>query len=203
MFKRIQLPYKMNELAPFLSEEQINYHYNKHHLAYETVLNSIISDHKLPSGVTTLKDINQKLHLFDKKIQSKVRNMAGGLINHNLYFDILAKNGVALKNGSLMKAINDKFGSYESLIKEVVENCMSVFGSGWTWLILNDKKELEIINTINQDNPWMLGLEPILGIDVWEHAYYVDYRNDRKAYIENILKVINWDKIEKLYNEYK
>lgn len=198
MFKRKELPYELNALEPFISRETMDYHYNKHHLAYETSLKNNLSDAELPSNIKTLEDLVSNYLSLPKKYHVAVRQFGGGLINHDHYFSILKKD-IPFKDGALKKEIENAFESYAIFQEKFIEKAMSVFGSGWTWLVVDRHGKLRIYNTYNQDNPWFLGMKPLIGVDVWEHAYYIDYRNDRKKYLEQIFQILNWDVIEQNY----
>lgn len=202
MFNRIKLPFELNALEPYMSKEQIYYHYNKHHLAYEISINDILKNVILPDKIKNLEDLMIYYTCLPKNLHFSIRNMGGGLINHNLFFSILGKNKI-LKNTIFIDDINYTFGSFENLKNQLITEGKKIFGSGWTWLVINKNNNLSIINTYNQDNPWFLGVKPILGIDIWEHAYYIDYRNDRQKYLENIFYILNWDKITELYIQNK
>jgi Fe-Mn family superoxide dismutase len=189
------MQYEFNVLEPFIDEETMKIHYTKHHQGYVDKLNLALKDHKeyqdfIPEKL--IKNINK----IPAKIRTVVRNNAGGHFNHSFFWPTLKKG--TIPQGEILKVICENFGTFENFKKEFSSSALSLFGSGWTWLVLN-KKDLEIVNTSNQDNPLSEGLVPILGIDVWEHAYYLKYQNRRAEYIEAFFNVINWDKINDIY----
>ena len=178
------LPYANNALEPFISGETIDYHYGKHHRGYVSKLNKLIPGTDFENS--TLEDI--------------VRNSSGGIFNnaaqvwnHTFYWNGLSPNGGGEPSGVLAEAINDAFGSFSAFKDAFVASATSHFGSGWTWLVKNASGSLEIINTSNAANPICDGHTPLLTIDVWEHAYYIDYRNARPQYLGEIWNIINWD----------
>ncbi len=178
------LPYAQDALQPVISAETIDYHYGKHHQAYVTNLNNLVPGTEFENS--TLEDIvkNSKGGIF---------NNAAQVWNHTFYWNGLSPNGGGEPGGSLAEAINDTFGSFDAFKAAFIKSAVGNFGSGWTWLVKNASGSLEIVNTANAANPMCDGHTPLLTIDVWEHAYYVDYRNARPKYLEEIWSIINWD----------
>jgi len=177
------LPYAKNALAPVISEETIEYHYGKHHQAYVTNLNNLIPGTEFES--MSLEDII-------RKSSGGVFNNAAQVWNHTFYWSCLRPTGGGGPSGALADAINAKFGSFDDFKKQFSQSAATNFGSGWTWLVKNADGSLEIVNTSNAGTPLTTGKTALLTVDVWEHAYYVDYRNARPKYLEEIWKIINW-----------
>lgn len=201
MFTLPKLPYAYNALEPYIDARTMEIHYTKHHNAYTTNLNTALA----PAGVEG-KTIEEILTSLDMN-NAALRNNAGGFYNHNLFWEVMSPNGGGKPTGELAKAIEEAFGSFEAF-KEVFSKAAATrFGSGWAWLCVHKGGKLEICSTANQDNPLMpnTGCEgfPILGLDVWEHAYYLHYQNRRPDYIEAFFNVINWAKVAELYNAHK
>ena len=171
-------------------------HHTRHHKAYVDKLNSALE--KYPE--LQEKDINELVKNLDEvpeDIRTAVQNNGGGHLNHSLFWELLKPN--VEQKGEIITAINSKFGSFENFKSEFSNSALTRFGSGWAWLVLNENKELEIISTSNQDNPITQGKTPLLGLDVWEHAYYLKYQNKRPDYVEAFFNVINWEKVEENY----
>lgn len=190
-FEQPPLGYAYNALEPYIDAMTMEVHYSKHHAAYTKNFNAALAE-------ANIKEKNIEA-IFAKISQypAAVRNNGGGYYNHNLFFKIIAPGGSKSPQGQLLEAINKKFGSVYAFKEEFSRKAMSVFGSGWAWLIVTDGGELKIITTPNQDNPLMDVVaergRPVLLIDVWEHAYYLKYQNRRKEYVDAFWNVINWD----------
>jgi Fe-Mn family superoxide dismutase len=191
-----KLPYSYSALKQFIDPETMNFHYNKHYKGYVDKLNDALSKKKY--GDLELEQIIKTIGRFDKTI----RNNAGGAFNHALFWNMLTPTPKKLE-GELLKKITKQFGSFISFKKQFDTVAKDRFGSGWVWLVLTAKNTLKIMSTPNQDNPLMNVIEgggfPLLGLDLWEHAYYLKYRNKRDEYIVNFWKVVNWDFVSKLY----
>lgn len=197
-----ELNYAYDALEPHIDKETMEIHHTKHHQTYINNLNAALEKHPELKEVE-LEDLIKDLENIPEDIYTAVRNNGGGHFNHTLFWEILAPAKGQKPEGELLDAINKNFGSVENFKDKMAKAAASQFGSGWAWLVLNDKKELQVVATANQDNPLSKGLRPILGIDVWEHAYYLKYQNRRPEYIENWFKVINWDKVSELYAQYR
>lgn len=198
-FKKIgveKLPYPYSSLSPFIDSETMKIHYNKHYKGYVDKLNNALSKKNKKSS--ELIDIIKNISRYDRII----RNNAGGAFNHALFWSFLSPNPTKL-TGELRKKIDSRFGSLDSFKKEFETKGKTVFGSGWVWLVLTPKNTLKVMTTPNQDNPLMDivkgGGFPLLGLDLWEHAYYLKYQNRRDEYISNFWKVVNWDFVSSLY----
>ena len=178
------LPYAMDALAPTLSQETLEYHYGKHHQAYVTNLNNLIPGTEFES--MSLEDIVMKS-------SGGIFNNAAQVWNHTFYWNCLSPNGGGAPSGALAAAIDAKFGSFEEFKKQFNQAGATNFGSGWTWLVKNADGSLEIFNTSNAGTPMTSGKQALLTLDVWEHAYYIDYRNMRPKYLETMWNIVNWD----------
>ncbi len=178
------LPYAMDALAPTLSQETLEYHYGKHHQAYVTNLNNLIPGTEFES--MSLEDIVMKS-------SGGIFNNAAQVWNHTFYWNCLSPNGGGAPSGALAAAIDAKFGSFEEFKKQFNQAGATNFGSGWTWLVKNADGSLEIFNTSNAGTPMTSGKKALLTLDVWEHAYYIDYRNMRPKYLETMWNIVNWD----------
>ena len=183
-FQKIALPYPKDGLAPYISEETMSYHYEKHHQAYADKLNQLIenTDFAGKDIVDIVKNSNWALY-----------NNAAQFWNHNFFWNCLSPKHDQVPSGKLAELIDQNFGSFASFKEQFIFSAVGNFGSGWTWLVLNQEGKLEILNMSNAQNPLRLPVKILLGVDVREHAYYIDTRNNRGAYLENFFHVINWD----------
>ncbi len=203
MFKQIQLKYDFKALEPHIDQLTMETHYGRHHAAYTNNLNNALKNLPELAGQSIeaiLTDLNK---IKDPALKTAVRNNGGGYYNHNLYFDILSPKGGGEPAGPLAKRIKEDFGSFKNLQEKLSAAAAGVFGSGWAWLAADKEGKLIITNTPNQDNPLMTHggeLKPIVGIDVWEHAYYLKYKNVRADYIQAFFNVIDWEAVAKLYS---
>ncbi|MEZ4907873.1 MAG: superoxide dismutase [Saprospiraceae bacterium] len=199
-FKLPDLPYAYNALEPYIDEATMIVHHTAHHQGYTNGLNAAIEGTELDN-----QSIEQILSNLDPS-KAAVRNNGGGYFNHNLYWTLMSPNGGGQPEGDLLKQIVDTFGSFDSFKESFSKAGLTRFGSGWAWLTL-DNGELKIGSTPNQDNPLMpfsdVNGVPVLGMDVWEHAYYLKHQNKRAAYINDFFEVINWEEVSKLYNANK
>jgi superoxide dismutase, Fe-Mn family len=200
-FELPQLPYAYDALEPHIDKETMNIHHTKHHNTYVTNLNNALEgNEELLSK--TVEEVISNLDAVPEAVRTAVRNNGGGHANHSLFWQILSPNGGGEPTGELAEAINSKFGSFEAFKEEFTKAATTRFGSGWAWLVVNNG-ELEVTSTPNQDSPLMEGKTPILGLDVWEHAYYLKYQNRRPEYISAFFNVINWDEVAKRYSAAK
>ena len=201
-YKLPELNYEYDALEPYIDKETMEIHYTKHHQAYTNNLNAALDKHPELKD-KDLEEILSNLDEVPEDIRTAVRNNGGGFHNHSLFWETLAPATGQAPSGDLKEAINSAFGSFDDFKEKLSNAAKTRFGSGWGWLVLKDDKTLDVISTANQDSPLMDGLRPLLGIDVWEHAYYLNYQNRRPDYVENWFKVINWDRVSELYKEYK
>lgn len=195
------LPYAANALEPHIDEQTMNIHHGKHHNTYVTNLNNALEGHD-DLASKSVEELISNLDAVPESIRTAVRNNGGGHANHTLFWQIMSPSGGGNPTGELGEAIDKKFGSFDNFKEEFAKAGATRFGSGWAWLVVNNG-ELEIMSTPNQDSPLMEGKTPILGLDVWEHAYYLKYQNRRPDYISAFWNVVNWDEVAKRYNEAK
>ena len=194
-----KLPYEYNALEPYIDAQTMEIHHSKHHQGYVDKLNAALeSSSELQEK--SLEDLLRSLESVPQEIRTAVRNNGGGHYNHSLFWKIMR---VPTENnnpeGSLAEAINGKFSDFSSFKDKFVQAATTLFGSGWTWLVADSSNELQIITTPNQDNPVTTGLKPLLGLDIWEHAYYLKYQNRRPEYIKAWWQVVNWQEVEQNY----
>ncbi|WP_028783226.1 superoxide dismutase [Thalassobacillus devorans] len=200
-FELPELPYAYDALEPHIDKETMNIHHTKHHNTYVTKLNNALEGHAdLESK--SLDDLVGNLDAVPEDIRTAVRNNGGGHVNHSLFWQIMSPNGGGEPSGDLANAINEKFGSFEQFKEEFENVAKGRFGSGWAWLVVNNGN-IELMDTINQDSPIMEGKTPILGLDVWEHAYYLKYQNKRPDYAKAFWNVVNWEEVSKRYQDAK
>ena len=196
-FELPELSYAHDALEPHIDTKTMQIHHGKHHAGYTTKLNAAVAGTDLEgkSIVEILRNLNMD--------NGALRNNGGGYFNHNLFWEVMSPNGGGSPEGELAAAINDAFGSFDAFKDAFSAAAATQFGSGWAWLCVNKGGKLEVCSTPNQDNPLMPGVNcegtPILGLDVWEHAYYLNYQNRRPDYIEAFFNVINWEKVASLY----
>ena len=197
MFELPSLSYAYDALEPNIDARTMEIHHSKHHNGYTTNLNNAIANTSLSDK--SIEEILNGLDLNNKAL----RNNGGGYYNHSLFWKIMSPNGGGIPSGTLASAIDSAFGSFESFKTEFTKAAATQFGSGWAWLCVNSDGTVKVCATANQDNPLMPGIgcagTPILGIDVWEHAYYLNYQNRRPDYIEAFFSVIDWKEVSKLY----
>ena len=201
MFKLPDLPYAFDALEPHIDAKTMEIHHDRHHKGYTDNLNKAIEGTE--NEGKTIEEILKNLDLNNKA----VRNNGGGYFNHNLFWTVLSPNGGGNPSGSIAKAIEEAFGSFEAFKEKFSEAAKTQFGSGWAWLNVSKGGKLSVCSTPNQDNPLMpeSGCEgyPILGLDVWEHAYYLKYQNKRPDYVSAFWNVVNWDEVQKSYDKHK
>lgn len=197
MFSLPDLPYSYNSLEPYIDEATMQIHHDKHHAAYVKNLNDALTGNEKLLAMPVeelLKDLSQ----VPEAVRTKVRNNGGGHANHSLFWQIMAPPSGSKPTGKLFDAIMSTFGSFEKFQEAFSAAGMGCFGSGWVWLI-KDQGKLSIVDTPNQDTPLMENKLPILGLDVWEHAYYLTYQNRRVDYINAWWNVVNWQEVEKRF----
>jgi len=194
------LPYGYDALEPFIDTQTMHLHHDKHHAGYVRNLNAAVANYadlaKLP-----VEDLVRGLDRVPEAIRQTVRNNGGGHANHSLFWQVMQKGAPGKPTGKLARALDEKFGSFSAFQDQFTKAALGVFGSGWAWLSLNEKKELAIETSPNQDSPWMSGRIPIFGIDVWEHAYYLKYQNVRADYVTAFYKVISWNFVNGRYEK--
>ncbi len=195
-FELPSLPYAEDALAPHIDARTMGIHHGKHHASYTANLNGAVGGTDLEGK--SIEEILGDLSAVPEGIRTAVRNNGGGYANHNLFWQIMGPNGGGEPSGALADAINSAFGSFGDFQSAFSAAAATRFGSGWAWLVA-DGGAVSVTSTPNQDTPLMEGKSPILGIDVWEHAYYLNYQNRRPDYIAAFFNVINWDKVAELY----
>ena len=191
------LPYAYNALEPFIDAKTMEIHHSKHHQAYITKVNAALEGSGLEN--MPIDELCANLDEIPENIRAAVRNNGGGHANHSLFWKILSTEDSS-PSSSLLEAINNTFGDMNGFETEFSNAAATRFGSGWAWLIKNEDGSVAVTSTPNQDNPIMDGKTPILGLDVWEHAYYLNYQNRRPDYIAAFFKIINWSVVSSLYN---
>ncbi|MGV2829998.1 superoxide dismutase [Myxosarcina sp. GI1(2024)] len=197
-FELPPLPYDYNALEPYIDAETMMFHHDKHHAGYTKNLNKAVS--KYPELASkSAEDILREIDSVPEDVATTIRNNGGGYVNHKMFWEIMSPNGGGEPTGAIAEPINENFGSFEAFKEEFNQAGSNQFGSGWAWLVLDNNNQLKVINTPNQDSPLMQGMYPIMGNDVWEHAYYLKYRNNRGEYLENWWNVVNWDEVNRRY----
>jgi Fe-Mn family superoxide dismutase len=197
------LPYAYDALEPHIDKETMTIHHDKHHAAYVNNLNAALEG-KADLAGKSIEELVTNLNAVPEASRTAVRNNAGGHINHTMFWEIMTPGGAKEPSGELANAISSTFGSFEDFKKAFNDAGVKRFGSGWAWLIKNKDGKLEIVSTPNQDNPLMDGQQtPILGNDVWEHAYYLKYQNRRPDYLGAWWNVVNWDKVAERFKSLK
>jgi len=193
-----ELPYDHSALEPHIDERTMKIHHGKHHAGYTKKVNAALEGHEFAD--LSIEEVLQRINEVPETIRQNVINNGGGYANHKLFWSVLSPDGGGEPTGELADAINKTFGSFDEFKEEFSSTAAGQFGSGWGWLCVDDDGELKVISTPNQDSPLMNGLTPILGVDVWEHAYYLHYQNRRPDYIAAFWNVVNWDKVNELYS---
>ena len=189
-FELPKLPYKLNALVPHISEETLEFHYGKHHLAYVNNLNGLVPGTQFEKA---------SLETILRNADGAIFNNGAQIWNHTFYFESFSKGGKRVPDGKLAEAINKSFGSFDAFKDQFTKAAATLFGSGWAWLAKNYDGSLTIVQESNAGNPMKKGLKPLLTCDVWEHAYYIDYRNRRPDYIKSFWEIVDWDIISKRF----
>ncbi len=192
-----QLGYSYDALEPHIDARTMEIHHTKHHAAYVANLNKALEGHD-ELAAKPVEDLISDMASIPEAIRGAVRNHGGGHANHSLFWDVMASSGGGQPAGDLAEAINSKFGDFDSFQAAMTKAAATLFGSGWAWLVVDGDK-LEVVQRSNQDSPLMDGLKPILGVDVWEHAYYLNYQNRRPDYLAAWWNVVNWDAVEQRF----
>ncbi|MFN2315532.1 MAG: superoxide dismutase [Gemmatimonadales bacterium] len=193
------LPYDHNALEPHIDEQTMRIHHGKHHAAYVNNLNAALEGHDALAG-KSVEALIADLDAVPEKIRTAVRNNGGGHANHTLFWELMTPGGASTPAGALASAMDKTFGSFDSFKEQFAKACATRFGSGWGWLSQDKDGGLRIESTANQDSPIMEGRTPLLGCDVWEHAYYLYYQNRRPDYVSAWWNVVNWDKVAARFN---
>lgn len=191
-----KLNYAYDDLEPYIDAQTMEIHYTKHHQAYLDKLTTAIADTSLENW--ELEDILMSPNSMGESIRTAVLNNGGGVYNHNLFWNIIGPAEGKTAGGELLAKINEMSGSFDTFKEEFTKSALSLFGSGWTWLVQGKDGKLKIMNTQNQATPLIEGYKPLLALDVWEHAYYLKYQNRRADYVTNWWNVVNWDNVSNL-----
>lgn len=198
-YKLPDLPYDHDALEPHIDKRTMEIHHGKHHQGYTKKVNAALEGHKFAD--LPIEEVLSRINEVPENIRQNVINNGGGYANHKLFWSVLSPDGGGTPKGELADAINKEFGSFDKFKEEFSSTAAGQFGSGWGWLCVDNSGSLKVISTPNQDSPLMNGLTPILGVDVWEHAYYLHYQNRRPDYIAEFWNVVNWDKVSELYKK--
>lgn len=201
-YKLPSLPYAYDALEPFIDAQTMEIHYTKHHQAYVNNVNKALEGRGNLESLS-VEDLLRKVQDVPQDIRQAVINNAGGHANHTLFWQVMGKGKGGEPKGDLANAIKSAFGDFAAFKDKLSNAALTRFGSGWGWLVLDSSGALQVLSTANQDSPLMAGQTPLLGIDVWEHAYYLKYQNRRPDYIAAWWNVVNWDKVADLYAEAK
>ncbi|CAM3618701.1 superoxide dismutase [Marinicrinis lubricantis] len=196
------LPYANNALEPHIDEQTMMIHHDRHHATYVNNLNAALEGHADLQN-KSIEDLISDLNSVPDAIRTAVRNNGGGHANHSLFWTVIGPNGGGQPTGAVAEAINNELGGFDKFKEDFSKAAATRFGSGWAWLSVDQNGKLVVSSTPNQDSPLMEGLTPILGLDVWEHAYYLNYQNKRPDYIAAFFNVINWDEVNKRYEAAK
>lgn len=199
MYKPKPLKYDYNALEPFIDEETVNIHYNKHYLGYLNRLNELLNNINYDFKYSVAELIDH-IEEFPIEVRDNILFLAGGVVNHELYFDSMSPKNHNPK-GKILEKIDETYGNYDNFKREFIRNNNVLVGSGYTSLVLDKNNNLTIINTSNQETPLLYGFKPILTIDLWEHAYYLKYRNRKDLYIDAFFEIIDFDALNKRYEE--
>ncbi len=197
-FSLPDLPYAHAALEPHIDTRTMQIHHGKHHQGYTNKLNAALEGHDDLQG-KSVEDILRDIDAVPEAIRGAVRNNGGGYANHSLFWSVMAPDGGGEPSGNLADAINDAFGSFDAFKTQFAAAAGGRFGSGWAWLAVDGDGALQVYSTANQDSPYMQGHTPILGLDVWEHAYYLNYQNRRPDYVSAWWKVVDWDQVTRNY----
>jgi Fe-Mn family superoxide dismutase len=192
------LPYDYDALEPYIDARTMEIHYTRHHQGYVNKLNKALENHPKLQG-KSIQDLLRDIDNVPQDIRTPVRNNGGGHANHSIFWTGMSADGGGAPNGELAGAINAVFGSFDTFKDEFSKAAAGRFGSGWAWLVVTPSREIELYSTANQDSPYMQGDIPILGLDVWEHAYYLKYQNRRVEYIQNWWNVVDWNVVAQRY----
>ncbi len=192
------LPYAYNALEPHIDEATMRVHHDKHHGAYVTNVNNALADAPQLANLK-IEDLLRRIAEVPEKIRTAVRNNGGGHANHSMFWTIMKPQGGGKPSGALAQAIDKTFGGFEAFQTAFNDAGLKRFGSGWAWLVVNKSGDLEVLSTANQDSPYLEGLYPVMGNDVWEHAYYLKYQNRRGEYLSAWWNTLNWEEIGKRF----
>lgn len=199
-YKVTELKYEYNALEPYIDERTVDLHYNKHTKGYLNNLIKLLDDAGFDYRYT-LTELVSNIDEFPLELRARILFNAGGVLNHNLYWNNMSPNRNIEPVGLLAEQINAQYGSFETFKDEFIASANTIMGSGWTFLVIKDNGQLGIINTSNQETPYLYGYTPILGLDVWEHSYYLKYQNLRPEYINNFFEIVDFEYVNNLYEQ--
>ncbi len=200
-FELPPLPYPYEALEPYIDTETMHLHHDKHHQAYVTNLNNAVQGQSEQLASYSVEDLLRNISQVPDSIRTAVQNNGGGHANHTMFWQIMKPNGGGAPTGELASAIQQAFGSFDQFKDAFNKAGLGRFGSGWAWLVLSQNGQLQVISTANQDSPLMTGQFPVMGNDVWEHAYYLKYKNVRADYLNAWWNVVNWDEVARRYQQ--
>lgn len=200
MYEAMPLPYAYDALEPYIDTKTVGLHYEKHYMNYLNRLNALLKKHHYKNEYTK-EELVTHLDMFPLEDRDDILYYLGGVLNHELYFQNMNPRKKNMPVGELKKTIERQYGSYEQFLKEFLKTASYLVGSGYTFLVVNHQKKLEIINLSNQDTPYTFGLIPLLALDLWEHAYYLNYYNERDRYMRNFFDIIDFDVMESIYEK--
>lgn len=201
-FELPPLPYAYDALEPYIDARTMEIHHTKHHGGYVAKTNAALEKNPKLQG-KSIEDLLRDLNAIPEDIRTAIRNNGGGHFNHSIFWTIMAPNAGGEPVGNLARALHDTFGGFRQFKEQFSNTAVTHFGSGWAWLAMDARGKLSVFSTLNQDSPISQGFQPIMGLDVWEHAYYLKYQNRRPEYVENWWNVVNWEAIEERYNSLK
>jgi Fe-Mn family superoxide dismutase len=202
LFELPALKFTLDALEPAIDARTMEIHHDKHHAAYVNNLNKAFESDPEFFG-QSIEQVLREINKVPESIRTAVRNNGGGHANHSLFWEVLTPGGKKSPSGALLSELEKTFSSYESFVEKFNGAATTRFGSGWTWLVLDGEKKLQVYSTANQDSPLMEGHNPLLGLDVWEHAYYLNYQNRRPDYIKAFWTVVNWNFVEQEFSKHK
>jgi Fe-Mn family superoxide dismutase len=198
-FELPPLPYDYEALEPYIDAQTMHLHHDKHHATYVTNLNNALKGHEFEN--LSVEEVITRLNEVPESARTAVRNNGGGHLNHSMYWQIMAPNAGGVPTGELAAAISSAFGSFDAFKTAFNDAGTKRFGSGWAWLVIDKSGKLQVTSTANQDSPLIDGLYPVMGNDVWEHAYYLKYQNRRPEYLGAWWNVVNWPEVARRYNQ--
>ena len=201
-YKLPELDYAYDALEPHIDRATMEIHHTRHHQAYIDNLNKALEGYKEYQDMN-IWELIKELNNLPEEIRTAVRNNGGGHLNHKMFWKLMSPDGGGKPLGEVAKKIDEDLGGFDKFKEEFKKSALGRFGSGWAWLVVNEEGRFEIMSTANQDNPISEGKKPLLGIDVWEHAYYLKYQNKRADYIDSWFNVVDWKKVEEKYIGYK
>ena len=199
-FELPPLPYAYDALEPYIDTQTMQLHHDKHHAAYVNNLNAALQNSAELASLS-VEDVVRRLSEVPESARTAVRNNGGGHVNHSMFWQIMKPNGGGEPTGELASAIQQTFGSFDTFKAQFNDAGVKRFGSGWTWLVIDQSGKLAVMSTANQDSPLTDGLYPVMGNDVWEHAYYLKYQNRRPDYLNAWWNVVNWDEVARRYSQ--